>query len=61
MIVLFFSSEHCKQKKGNENELFSVVALWGGGGPEGAERRDFQHGQCRGGGARRDPNVDPGR
>ena len=31
-----------------------------GGGPEEAERRDFQHGQCRGGGAMRDPNVDPG-
>ena len=29
--------------------------------PEEAERRDFQHGQCRGGGAMRDPNVDPGR
>ena len=32
-----------------------------GGKPEEAERRDFQRGQCRGGGARRDPNVDPGR
>ena len=32
-----------------------------GGKPEEARRRDFQHGQCRGGGAMRDPNVDPGR
>ena len=32
-----------------------------GGKPEEAERRDFQRGQCRGGGAMRDPNVDPGR
>ena len=31
------------------------------GGPAEAERRDFQRGQCRGGGAMRDPNVDPGR
>ena len=39
-----------------------IYFLWWhcGGKPEEAKRRDFQHGQCRGGGAMRDPNVDPG-